>query len=95
MDNRILKIGQVYVCAFVPMPTHCTITCFGFHIRWIDGIECGLFSRIAWADHIMCGTSVLQEVQIRVTMCNCLCSVIVLCGMMMKGRETVKPDAGS
>ena len=28
-------------------------------------------------------------------MCNCLCSVIVLCGMMMKGREKVKPDAGS
>ena len=24
-------------------------------------------------------------------MCNCLCSVIVLCGMMMKGREKVKP----
>ena len=27
--------------------------------------------------------------------CNCLCSVIVLCGMMMKGREKVKPGAGS
>ena len=27
---------------------------------------------------------------------NCLCSVIVLCGMiMMKGREKVKPGAGS
>ena len=24
-------------------------------------------------------------------MCNCSCSVIVLCGMMMKGREKVKP----
>ena len=24
-------------------------------------------------------------------MCNCLCSVTVLCGMMMKGREEVKP----
>ena len=28
-------------------------------------------------------------------MCNCLCSVIVLCGTMMKGREKVKPGAGS
>ena len=28
-------------------------------------------------------------------MCNCLYSVIVLCGMMMKGREKVKPGAGS
>ena len=27
-------------------------------------------------------------------MCNCLCSVIVLCEMM-KGREKVKPGAGS
>ena len=27
-------------------------------------------------------------------MCNCLCSVIVLCGMMMIGREKVKPGAG-
>ena len=26
------------------MPTHCTITCFGFHARWIDGVKCGLFS---------------------------------------------------
>ena len=28
-------------------------------------------------------------------MCNCLCRVIVLCGMMMKGREKVKPGAES
>ena len=29
-------------------------------------------------------------------MCNCLCSVIVLCGMIiMEGREKVKPGAGS
>ena len=26
-------------------------------------------------------------------MCNCLCSVIVLCEMKMKGREKVKPSA--
>ena len=31
-----------YVC--VPMPTHCTITCFGIRTRRMDGIECGLFS---------------------------------------------------
>ena len=29
------------------MPTHCTITCFGFHARWIDGVNCGLFSNNA------------------------------------------------
>ena len=28
-------------------------------------------------------------------MCNCLCSVIVLCGMMIEGREKVKPGAFS
>ena len=39
--------------------------------------------------------SVREKVKVRVTKCNCLCSVIVLCGMMMKGREKVKPSAGS
>ena len=39
--------------------------------------------------------SVLEEVEVRMTMCNCLCSVTVLCRMMMKGREKVKPGAGS
>ena len=33
----------MYVCMYVPMPTHCTITCFGFHARWINGVKCGLF----------------------------------------------------
>ena len=37
--------------------------------------------------------SVLEKVEVRVTKCNCLCSVIVLGGMMMKGREKVKPGA--
>ena len=32
---------------FVSMPTHYTITCFGFRARQIDGIECGLFSNHA------------------------------------------------
>ena len=40
--------------------------------------------------------SVREKVEVRVTKCNCLCSVIVLYGMMMmmKGREKVKPGAG-
>ena len=32
-----------YVCLF-PVPTHCTITRFGFHARCIDGVRYGLFS---------------------------------------------------
>ena len=39
--------------------------------------------------------SVLEEIEVRMTMCNCLCTETVLCGMMMKGREKVKPGAGS
>ena len=35
---------KLCVCVCVPMPTYCTITCFGFCARRIDGIECGLFS---------------------------------------------------
>ena len=38
--------------------------------------------------------SVREKVEVRMTKCNCLCSVIVLCGMM-KGREKVKSGAGS
>ena len=34
--------------------------------------------------------SILEKVEVRVTV-----SVIVLCGVMMKGREKVKPGAGS
>ena len=36
---------KLKVC--VPMSTHCTITCFGFHARWIDGVKRGLFSNHA------------------------------------------------
>ena len=45
--SSILKIAicHYYVC--VPMPIYCTITCFGFHARWIDGVKCGLFSNHA------------------------------------------------
>ena len=32
------------MCVCFLMPTHCTITCFGFRTRQIDGVECGLFS---------------------------------------------------
>ena len=35
---------EVNMCVCVPMLTHCTIMCFGFHARWIDGVEYGLFS---------------------------------------------------
>ena len=34
-------------CLFVPIPTYCTITRFGFRARRIDGVECGLFSNHA------------------------------------------------
>ena len=40
--------------------------------------------------------TVREKVEIRVTVSvTVLCSVFVLCGMMMKGREKVKPSAGS
>ena len=43
----------VYVC--VPMPTHCTITRFGFRAGRIDGVECGLFS-----NHAPLGQTILR-----------------------------------
>ena len=44
-------------------------------------------------DEYLYRPSLLEEVEVRVAMCNCLFSVIVLCGMMMKEREKVKPGA--
>ena len=70
-------------CVCVPMLTHCTITCFGFCTGQIDGIECGLFS-----NHTPLG-----QIEVKVTVCVAVC--VVECGMMMKGRENVKPSAGS
>ena len=89
------------MCVCVPMPTHCTITCFEFHAGWIDGVEYGIFSIHAPLGQTTLRVgqvflySVLEKVEVRMTVSNCLCSVIVLCGMMMKGREKVKPGAGS
>ena len=82
----------------VPMPTHCTITRFRFRARRIDGVECGIFS-----NHAPLGKTTLRVGQVPVMHWrklgygDCMCSVIVLCGMMMmmKGREKVKPGAGS
>ena len=40
---RNIPVGS-NVCLSILMPTHCTITCFGFRTRRIDGVKCGLFS---------------------------------------------------
>ena len=58
-------------------------------------------SHTAWADHITCGMSICivvrEKVEVRVTVCVTVHSCVVECGMMMmmKGREKVKPSAGS
>ena len=45
------------------MPTHCTITCFGFHARWIDGTSiCRVYC-------------VLEKVEVRVTVSVTVCVV--------------------
>ena len=56
---QIIVLNKIK-CVCVLMPTHCTITRFGFRAGRIDGVRCGLFfnSRTAWADHITCGMSI-------------------------------------
>ena len=62
------------------MPTHCTIRRYGFRARRIDGVQCGLFSNHAplgrqhyvWGEYLY---SVLQEVEVRVTVCVAVCVV--------------------
>ena len=39
--------------------------------------------------------SIREKVEVRMTVSVAVCVVIVLCGMMMKGREKVKPGAVS
>ena len=44
MRGKIKTIQQSHnVCLSVLMPTHCTITHFGFRTKRKDGIKCGLF----------------------------------------------------
>ena len=44
-NAKLIRLGTHYQPSkCVPMPTHCTITCFGFRTRWIDGVDCALFS---------------------------------------------------
>ena len=41
--RQVFSMAQEIACVCVPMLTHCTITCFEFRARWVDGVECGLF----------------------------------------------------
>ena len=37
------------------MPTQCTVACFGFRARRIDGVECGLDGVECGLDGVECG----------------------------------------
>ena len=71
-------LNNVYVC--VPIPTHSTITCFGFRARRIDGVEYGLFSihdrlgrpHYVWDEYLY---SVLEKADVRVTVYVTVCVV--------------------
>ena len=75
-----MKLYRKNLCVCVPMPTHCTITHLGFRTRQIDGVECGLFSihaplgrpHYAWDEFLY---SVLEKVEIRITVCVTVCVV--------------------
>ena len=46
-----------------------------------------------WDEYLL---GVLEEVEVRVTVCGSVCvGNVVECEMIMKGREKVKPGAGS
>ena len=94
--RNILQRVYVCVCVCVPMPTHCTITCFGFHARWIDGVKCGLSSNhaplgqttlhVGWAS---VGYSVREKVEVTLTVCVTVC-VVLLCSVgwwLKEGRR--------
>ena len=72
------------------MPTHCTIKCFEFHARWIDGVKCGLFSNYVWDEYLY---SVREKVEVGVILSVTVCVVLLCC--VLEGREKVKPGVGS
>ena len=61
-------------CVCVPMPTHCTITRFGFRARRIDGFKCGLFS-----NHATLGQTTLRVGRMCVTKMNNLDEKLCVC----------------
>ena len=62
------------------MPTDCTITCFGFHARRIDGVKCGLLSNhaplgqttLVWDEYLY---SVREKVEVGVIVSVTVCVV--------------------
>ena len=70
-QHWVTRRATANVCMYVPMPTHCTITHFGFHARQVDGIECGLFLNHALLGQtaLRVGLVTVKEVEVRVTVC--------------------------
>ena len=75
-----IMVVLLIMCVRFLMPTHCTITCLGFRARRIDGVECDLFSIHAPLGQTTLHVgeylySVLEEVEVRMTVCVTLCIV--------------------
>ena len=85
-QTDVLSGMCICVCVCVLMPTHCTITCCGFHAKWIDGVKCGLFSNhapfgqttllVGWVVYLY---SVREKVEFRVTVIVTVCVVLLCC----------------
>ena len=60
------------MCVCVPMPTHCTITCFGFRA---SHAPLGQITLYLWDEYVY---SVLEEVKVRMTVCVTVCIVHIL-----------------
>ena len=66
------------------MPTHWTIMRFGFHARQINGIKCVYFQithhlgrpHYVWDEYLY---SVLEKVEVRVTVSVTVCIVLLCC----------------
>ena len=80
------------MCVCVPMPTHCTITCFGFHARRINGVKCDLFSNHApLGQTTLCLGEylyrVLEKVEVRVTVSVTVCVMLLCCVGLWRKEE--------
>ena len=65
------------MCVCVTMPTHCTITRFGFRGGRIDGVERGLFSNHASLEQTtLGGTSIYIVYRRKLKLAYCMCSCL-------------------
>ena len=71
------------------MPTHCTITCFGFRATRIEGVSVSIHAPTLRGDAYLYFCA--ERIEVRMTVCVIVFAVGAVRGMTIKGKEKVNP----